>query len=547
MRYYIADLETTSDPDDCRVWLYGLCEVDNPDRFSWGTSLTHLLREIAKERCVVFFHNLRFDGIFVLDWLMRNGYQHTQERHPAEGEFTSLISKQGQFYQIRVKWRGGVTCEFRDSLKKLPMTVKRISESFGLEDTKGDIDHDLYRPKGWVPTADEIEYVRRDVAIVAAALREQIAVGGSKLTIGADAIADYRKLIGGDVFRSRFPVLPVDIDTVIRAAYRGGWTYVKHGCEMRQFGEGSVYDVNSLYPFVMKTCELPYGFPEYFEGEPRTRWDKPLWVASLTFTARLKPNHHPTIQVKKGFHFSATDYLESIDEPTTLCITSVDFRLWNKHYDIDVLSWNGGYYFSSRKGMFDAYIDKWQDVKQSSTGGKREIAKLFSNSLYGKFATNPDITGKVPIFEDDKVKLVHGPVDSRDPVYTAVGVFVTAHAREYTITAAQANYDTFLYADTDSGHFSTLTPVGIEIDPLKLGAWKHEYSFTRALYARPKAYSELKTNGEWETRIAGLPRHISASLTADDLKEGAVWSGKLIPKIVPGGVILRETDFTLKL
>lgn len=544
MKHYSADFETTKDPDDCRVWLYGLCDIDAPDDFSYGTSIDHFVGIVSTHDSVVFFHNLKFDGIFIIDWLFREGYVYSDR--PKPGEFSTLISKHGMFYQIHVKWKNGRSSEFRDSLKKLPMSVEKIAESFGLDVQKGDIDHTIHRPKGHVPTAEEIDYVKKDVVIVAKALAEQFEVGGKRLTIGADALADYKKM-SGSVFRVRFPVLPVDVDGVIRAAYRGGWTYLKHGFELVHCGHGKVYDVNSLYPYVMRERELPYGFPEYFEGPPQYRFDKPLWVASLTFTAKLYDRKLPTIQVKKGFHFASVDYKKEIEEPTTLCITNVDYRLWVEHYDVDELAWNGGYYFSARRGFFDEYIDKWMEVKKNSEGGKRETAKLFLNSLYGKYATNPDITGKHPEYVDGIVRLVPSATESREPVYTPIGVFVTAYAREITVKAAQDNYDTFVYADTDSLHLVTEDePKNLDVDQTALGKWKLEYEFTEAIYARPKAYSEKKTTGEWETRIAGLPRKVSKTLTASDLIPGSQWSGKLTPKIVPGGVVLIETTYTFR-
>lgn len=100
--------------------------------------------------------------------------------------------------------------------------------------------------------------------------------------------------------------------------------------------------------------------------------------------------------------------------------------------------------------IFDKYVDHFMEIKKNSTGGLRQIAKLHLNSLYGKFATNPDITGKHPTLKDNRVSLVMNEPEMRDPVYTPMGVFITAYARKKTISAAQDNYDIFAYADTDS-------------------------------------------------------------------------------------------------
>ena len=55
-----------------------------------------------------------------------------------------------------------------------------------------------------------------------------------------------------------------------------------------------------------------------------------------------------------------------------------------------------GWMFRGKVGMFKDYIDKWMYVKTHEKGAKKLLAKLMLNNLYGKFATNPDVTGKVP-------------------------------------------------------------------------------------------------------------------------------------------------------
>lgn len=232
----------------------------------------------------------------------------------------------------------------------------------------------------------------------------------------------------------------------------------------------------------------------------------------------------------------------------TLACTNVDLALWKDHYDLDILSYNGGWSFRGMTGAFDSYIDKWMEVKANNTGGLRTLAKLQLNSLYGKFATNPDVTPNVPRLEDDVVRYSLGQEERRNPVYTAMGVFITAYARETTIRAAQDHYDVFAYADTDSLHLLTdEMPSKLDVHPSRLGAWKHEYDFDAAFFARPKAYSELRSdNGEYETHISGLPTKVAKLLTFDDFVNGKEFSGNLKQRRVPGGVVLVEAGFTLK-
>ena len=553
----VADFETTTDPCDCRVWFWGMCDIDDYTALATGNNIDSFMLRLGRQDTVIYFHNLKFDSVFIIDWLFRHGYEHTTEKYPRHKQFTTLISRQGHFYQIIISHENHVTCELRDSYKKLPFTVKKVAESFHLPEPKGEINFTTNRPIGHKPTPEEVDYVRKDVQIIAQALSVQQSQGATRLTIGSDALAEYQSLVGMSWFRNKFPVLPTDMDSVIRSAYRGGWTYADERYRLKPQGHGYVYDVNSLYPYVMYTQPMPYGMPIFFEGRPEDKAEMPLWVVSITFTAKLKAAHVPVIQVKNSFHFMATEYLTAVEEPTTLCITNVDYELWAKHYDLDILSWNGGFYFTARKGFFSNYIDKWTKVKQENTGGLREIAKLFLNSLYGKFATNPDVSGKIPVMEDNRVKLKLGPAQEREPVYTPVGVFVTAYARALTINAAQEHYDNFAYADTDSLHLLCETPPSdLDVHPTRLGAWKLEYEFSECLYARAKAYSEHKiavpsSDGmssidEWETRIAGLPRAVTKKMTMHDMVNGSVWHGKLAPKNVPGGVVLKEVPYTLQ-
>ena len=230
----------------------------------------------------------------------------------------------------------------------------------------------------------------------------------------------------------------------------------------------------------------------------------------------------------------------------TTTVTSVDWTMWNDFYDITDVEWQGGFWYDSRTGMISDYIDKWMGVKTVSTGGRRTIAKLFLNSLYGKFAKNTNVTGKHPVLDGDHVNLALNEYESCDPVYTPLSVFVTAWARDYTVRTAQKNYSRFLYADTDSLHVLGHEPlIDVEVHPTKLGAWKHEADFTEAVFVRAKQYSET-IDGCPVTHIAGLPRDVAAKVFPEDLLHDNRWHGKLIPRRVRGGVVLTETTFNFK-
>lgn len=547
----VADFETTTDPEDCRVWAWGLANVSDVPWFKHGNSLPSFINMLASVDSYVYFHNLAFDMYFILDWLLNNGFEHTTGK-VRRNTFSTLIDRMGKAYTIDVVWANGHKTQFRDSLKRIPMPVRDIARAFDLPIMKGEIDYHAYREPGHVLTGEEVAYLKNDVHIVAMALDIQKREGMTRLTVGSDALHSYKDLGQGDWFRQRFPLLDRDWDAEIRKAYRGGFTYADPRFQGRILGEGNVYDVNSLYPSVMQQKPIPWGVPQRFDTlAEATRAMRPgdFCITNIVFGATLKPNHIPCIQVKGSSMYQATEYQKIIEPGTDMWVCDVDLKLWREQYDVDIEVAGTTYVFRTETGLFNDYIERWEAIKRNSTGGRRVIAKLFLieefNSLYGKFATNPDCTGKIPVLDQGVVRLTVGEFEEREPVYTAAGVAITAHARAITVRAAQAHFHQFAYADTDSLHLVGEPPRGLDIDPARFGAWKHEGHFTRALFARAKAYTEEQDDGRLVTHIAGLPAAAAERVCFEDYFTGKVFTGKLTPVKVPGGVVLKDVGFTL--
>lgn len=537
-----------------------------------GKDIRSFCTHVEEFNAFIWFHNLEFDGKFLLDHLLRTGYVYMPGDGVGVGTFSTLINGFGKIYSITVRWLSGSTTEFRDSYKKLPMNVARVAESFKMDKAKGEIDYKATRPVGYEPTTEEWDYLRLDVSIMATAMSQVIANGMDKLTVSGDAMAEYKSLVGSKSFKAAFPVFSMELDAELRRAYRGGWTYCDPRFAKRRTCSGMVFDVNSLYPSVMANELIPYGEPQWAEGRVEPTAARPLTIFSVEFIAKLKPNHVPCIQIKNSMSYIETEYLKEIKEPTTLMVTNIDWALYQEHYDITIISYGGGWRFKAARGMFKAYINKWSKIKAEATGGLREIAKLHLNGLYGKFATNPTMTGKYPVLENNVLKFKRAEDEVKNPVYTPAGVFITSHARALTIRAAQENYDVFAYADTDSLHLLTdEVPANIDVHPTRMGAWKVEYRFESALYMQAKRYSDklfdfpcdqedeehttpqgLKQeieHGEhckYVTHISGMPVKVARILTFDDMYDGNVLYGKLSPKAVPGGVVLLDTTFTFK-
>lgn len=551
MKRYVADFETTTNENDCHVWAYGTCEVGNTDNTTIGQTIDDFMKWCSTENKIVYFHNLKFDGEFIIHWLFNNGFKYSKEKQ--EKTFSCVVSSMGQFYIIEVIFKTGNKKQekviFYDSLKKLPFPVRKIAEDFNLPIQKLEIDYNEERNDDHILTEQEIEYVLHDVKIVAMALQIQIEQNLTKITNGSDALNDFKRTISKKQFEINFPILDIQTDKDIRQAYRGGFTYVNPKFQNKDIKNGIVFDVNSLYPSVMYDKPLPYGLPLFFNGQYEHDEMYPLFIQNFTCEFKVKKDYIPTIQLKNNLSFIPNEYITESKEQVNLVLTSVDLELFFEHYDVWNIEYINGWKFKQCVGIFKPYIDKWGKVKKENKGAIRQLAKLMLNSLYGKFGTNPDVTGKIPYLDDENVvKWKLGEKEMRDPIYIPMGVFITAWARHKTISTAQLCFDRFIYADTDSLHLvGTDIPKAIEhiIDDKELGYWAHESTFTRARFIRQKTYIE-EIDGKINVKCAGMPDTIKSRVTWDNFHKGFKSGGKLLPKRVKGGIILKDTEFTLK-
>lgn len=613
---YVGDFETTTDPKDVRVWATCLVNIESLECDHIDNNIESMFNFLKNKNSVVYFHNLKFDGEFILHYLLTHGFKYSEE--PKDQTFSALITDEGVFYSITVifekKNKKYKKVVFRDSLKKLPFKVSVISKAFDLPDDKLDIDYKAFRPVGHVLTEEERQYIINDCRIVAGALKIQFEKGLTKLTNASDSMSWYKNIIAGR-FEKWYPVFPVQLDSDIRQAYKGGFTYLNPIFRNKRIPGGITLDINSLYPWAMFHGLLPYGYPMFFEGEPNPDERYPLYIVHLKCGFDLKPGHIPTIQIKNSRRFVETEYLTSSNgqDDVELFLTNVDFELFKDHYVIHNPEYINGWKFKGAHGMFKDYIDYWMNIKETSTGAIRQLAKLMLNSLYGRFAMNPKAYTRVAYLDENEIVRYevidseekakkHGvkPPKLRDPVYTAMGCFITAYAREKTIRSAQSVFDRFIYADTDSLHLvGEEIPEGLDIHPTKLGAWKHEGTFVDSLYVRSKTYIEtmrepvkaslrnyardlneglditregssiryadslrnyaklLNRSADlirWDGAIypvdmkvtcAGMPDNVKESVTYENFHSGATFDGKLMPRRFRGGIVLMETTFTI--
>lgn len=593
-----ADFETTTNPNDCRVWAFALSNIEEPEKVLYGNSLEDFIEfcKHPKENYTMYFFNLKFDGAFILDYLLKHDFEYIQDKKDrADNTFTTLITDSGQFYSIeiyfKVKNHHTNKVTIIDAMKIFPnFSVERIAKGFGLPISKLKLDYKLDRPVGHELTPEEIAYIKNDVVIVACALKEMFKRGLNKMTIAGDSMADFKARFDKP-FRQIFPKLSKQMDGEIRKSYRGGFTYLNPLYKDKVTGRGVTLDVNSLYPSCQRNELQPFGQAVLFDGKYEYDPVHPLYIQKISCKFELKNGKIPSIQIKNSFSFIANEYLESSnDEYVELTLTKPDYELFTEQYDVIDPKYLGGFKFMAHRGYFDCYIDHWMEQKIQASKDKnpaqRQIAKLCLNSLYGRFALSIECRKKTPIIDHkEKLNFVNEMPEEREPVYIPVASFITAYGRNKTIRTSQKirdwslehkGFDAYIYSDTDSikalltdEDIEELKKV-IEIDDYKLGAWALEEHFDRFLGIRQKCYI-TEVEGQVHVTVAGLPKYLAPLITFDNFKRGFTTSGLTIEKMreiarengateeeiealhhkltythVDGGVILTDTDFTIK-
>lgn len=275
---YTADFETTTDPNDCRVWAWGICEIGNVDNFTYGNDINTFIQfcQDSKINYELYFHNLKFDGEFIIYWLLTNGFTLIKDKKERKDKtFSCLISDMGQFYTIEIYFEVNKKhvnkVKIIDSLKILSMPVLDVAKSFGLgeyfEKIKEEkIDYDEYREVGHILTKKEVDYLRNDVTVMALALNEMFEENLKKITAGSNALNDYKKIITEQDFNYYFPILEYNTDKQIRKSYRGGFCYVNPVNQDKIVKDLMVLDVNSLYPSPCQLCIMKCFLLDFLYG-----------------------------------------------------------------------------------------------------------------------------------------------------------------------------------------------------------------------------------------------------------------------------------------
>ena len=593
----IYGLDTETDNDGTRAWIVQWSIHDGKRSIHGRTvdeleeALIHLGGRYSGTH-YIYIHNLKYDLAF-----LRYPIYNIALRF--DGDILPVIRK-GSPVSLRLRFRKK-TLIFRDSSKKWQGDLRSMGSAYGVEKLEPPGDPDF--SPGWSNRLDWSDpevwrYVDRDAEICRVAMAAQHKAGFKASTTSGDAWHDMHKVVNGPDARhgptkwdKLFPRMDHALYAELSKAYFGGINISMHRGE-RIDGPLTHEDRVSMYPSIMAGTEgerLPYGMPIYIGGELPP--DGELYISKVNIKLKLRDNRIPWFMFKSGVDYLyeelpfGTPIVET-REWHLLTLTSVDLDNLALDYDVEISEVCETWVFRSEVDILKPYVDRWIAAKGAAAKGsvEREHAKRMLNAAYGRFALSQESERYCLIEEDGDLRWCSRVSVEPNDGYLPYAAFVTAWSRRRLMDRVRMicdiyGADAIIHSDTDSviykglpigRHGSELGDWSIESQPSRIweGGFKRYIEqigddLTMACAGVPqRRYPDGVPYGMWVELLDDPDRILGAyvlgrpdyRIKSDWLRRLYIESGrdpdhvdtlKLLPRSVPGGIILEGHQHTL--
>lgn len=424
--------------------------------------------------------------------------------------------------------------EIRDSFAILPIPLRDYK--------KEDIDYSKMERGVREENKEEIlEYLHSDCTNLFELVKAFIDRFGLRMTIGGTAMKEIKQY-------HPFPSCGSKHDKQFRPFYYGGRVQCFESGEL--YGPWKCYDVNSMYPSVMRNKNHPVGNVYDCVTELPESFEYPYF---LEFT---------------GANFNALPYRTDagnliFSHPYGrffACSHEIEIALKHNLISIDEIH---ACYVCQEYIRFDTFVDKYyaeKDIaKKAGDITNETFAKLILNSGYGRTGINPanfedwiinrDFGNDDQLERDgyskqcdyDKIELWAKPADIHEHQYcdVAIAASITSAARATLLEGLQASIRP-IYCDTDC---IICTDFNGNIDRFALGAWDLEKEAEYAAIGGKKLYAlynrsqsgvieKVKTSSKGGTLDTGEIVTIANGGTVDFQRDAPTFSLKSPPRFV---------------
>lgn len=506
----------------------------------------HLIELSKKFEVHVYIHNLEFDAR-KMTGLFDNNRIEWKKSFIINNKLATIKTKH---YTLH------------DSMKILPMSLKKLSKDFEVEHGKLDLWEEVQQtyPNQYKDIVDFLDrcdvddelylkYLGYDVISLYEILQKIMTISGLTLgefvkRVSTASLSRYLFKNGykGKEFKqplnttTDYEILTqykwdknLDLEFFIRQSYAGGRTEV-----FKPFlnHKGFHYDINSMYPFVM-LLDFPVGKPEYINTPIMAKEKFESWVKhhnGLGFIhahVYIPQQHVPPLPVKMGKLVFPCGHVFGV-----WTYNEIEYAVNNCGVVIEEIF--AVCHFSNTYKVFKHFIEEFYQMKEQATIDKNEslrsFAKLVMNVGYGYTGMSRDDKTQLMSIDDyengdidpDKIVFINSDMGyveveadiKADYIQPQVASYVTSYARLVLLDAlreADKRGDVY-YCDTDSIVTDAPLPADM-IDPTKLGAWDCESEPIKALFLRPKVYAEVLPNNKSTVKFKGVSKETQQCLS----------------------------------
>lgn len=540
-KIYICDFENDKDGKVIYWYLENISSskdnMSGDDIFSF---FDFIFLKSEKQKIILYFHNLTYDGQFIITYLLKSGYNFTNSVSLKKNYFNCYVSDSGKIYNIKIKNKNYI--KIYDSKNIIDYSIEDLSNKINMyKKIKIDFENLNFEKLK--------KRCQNDVKTVIYYLKPIIKKYGGVSTSSKMSFNNFIKNTDYGKYRKFLtPLIDPKIYKYIRRAFVGGICFLKQSCKNKILDNVNVYDINSMYPSIMADEQLPFGTPYYFKGKYKKNDIYNLYIQHIKCDFKIKKGKMPFVKdARKGYNnidigASENSNYEMID----LYLTDRELKLFVENYEIRTIQFVDGFMFQSCN-FFSKYIKKMYSQKIKYKKAKdvinESIVKIFINSLFGTFGKKLEYNKKIPYIDNGGVLQYKTDVIKLNTqgVYLPIAIYITSYARCKIIKEIQKDYDNFIYCDTDSIHtFGKIE----DVDDYKLGFFKLESKNAKAKYIKEKCYIMKEKNKDLKVVISGLGQYGREQVNFDNFKKGAIYDN-LKPKRTMNGVMLDKDQYKI--
>jgi len=421
-----------------------------------------------------------YDFLFILGWIFDND----------DYELKSLIPRGSAILCFTISSNiSGKDFTFYDSSALLGFSLRNLAINFNVETKKGEVDYDSLTKV----TTELLDYMKDDHLALYQVLErffqwDLIALHGWKPTLASLALNIFKKEFYPK--KKKLFSLDKDVDRFVRKSYQGGRTEIFNMVYTNNKSPLYCYDVNSLYPTVMRDNEFP-SKPKFTTTDFLP--DEMGFYHCRVFCPDM---HIPILGAKIKLDKSESFIFPKGEFDGYWTTHELNYALKNKYKIVEIYQ---GIIFENDGKIFKNYVNYFYNKrKNSKTDTDKIICKLLLNSLYGRFGMDTEkdqlhlekhIEGEtyhstLITPSGNEVTFCTSKEEIRTFTNVAVASYVTSYARVlmHKKIVKDAKNKVW-YMDTDS----LFTPVKLKTGE-ELGDLKEEYKVYRACFMLPKTY-----------------------------------------------------------